>query len=196
MLECAKNEEEYKESAQSIKNQAEKMSKLISELLTMSRMDRNTLSLNFEDVDLTELTEFVCDEQEQIRGDGVTLKREIDADISAKCDRFMIVRLLVNIISNAYQYTPDGGEITVSLTQRGNNIIFAVSDTGIGISEEDLPNIWDRFYQADSSRSGNDGSIGLGLSMVKWIAKAHNGEVTAESELGKGSTFRFKFPAK
>ena len=196
MLECAKNEDELKESAQSIKNQAEKMSKLISELLTMSRMDRNTVALNFEDVDLTELTEFVCDEQEQIRGDGVTLKREIDADVSAKCDRFLIVRLLVNIISNAYQYTPEGGEITVSLTQRGNNIIFAVSDTGIGIAEKDLPNIWDRFYQADSARSGDNGSIGLGLSMVKWIAKAHNGDVTAESELGKGSTFRFKFPAK
>lgn len=194
MTECAKTEDEYKESALSIKNQTEKMSKLISELLTISRMDKNTIQTNFEETDISELLSFVCDEQEEINGDNITLVREIESDVFANADKFLIARLFINLISNAYRYSKDTGEIIVKLAKADGNVVFSVKDTGIGIAESDIPKIWERFYQADPSRSsGNDG-VGLGLSMVKWIANVHNGDVTVTSELGVGSEFTFEFP--
>ncbi len=193
MEECAKTEEEFKESAESIKRQAERMSKLISELLMISRMDKNTVKLNFESMDISELVTFVCDEQREIHDESITLNTEIENGITAEADRFLLVRLFINLISNAYQYGKEGGNINVRLFEKDGNIVFSVQDDGIGISEKDIPKIWERFYQADSSRTDN-GSMGLGLSMVKWIANCHGGEITVKSELGKGSTFTFTFP--
>ena len=195
MLDCAETVEELKGSAESIKEETERMSKLVSELLTISRMDRDTLKLDFEKTDLSDLVNFVCGEQEEINDRSITLERNIAPDITANTDRFMIARLFVNLISNAYKYNSENGKITVSLYEKDNNIVFSVSDTGIGIRGEDLPKIWERFYQVDPSRTANEnGSMGLGLSMVKWIAEKHGGFVTAESEIGKGSTFTFVMP--
>lgn len=192
MLDCANNTEEFKESAESVKRQANKMSKLISELLMISRMDRNTLQLSFESVDISELLSFVCDEQEEIRDESVTLVRNIPQGITAAADRFLLARLFINLISNAYQYSSENGTVWVSLAEDGENVVFKVRDNGIGISEENIPKIWERFYQADPSRTSNDrGSMGLGLSMVKWIAECHGGEVSVESTLGEGSEFTF-----
>lgn len=195
MLDCAETAEELKGSAESIKEEAERMSKLVSELLTISRMDRDTLKPDFEKTDLSDLVNFVCGEQEEINDKSITLERNIAPDITANADRFLIARLFVNLISNAYKYNNENGKITVSLYEEGNNVVFSVSDTGIGISEDNLPKIWERFYQVDPSRTANEnGSMGLGLSMVKWIAQKHGGTVTAKSEVGKGSTFTFIMP--
>ena len=194
MEDCAETAEEYKESAASIGRQADKMAKLVSELLTISRMDQNTLKVNFEDVDISELASFVCEEQKDIHPDGADLVTDIEGGVTASADRFLLARLMVNLLSNAYQYTPKDGRITVFLKEEGENIRFSVQDTGIGISEEDLPKIWERFYQADASRHHENGSMGLGLSMVSYIADCHNGNMTAESTPGKGSTFTFTFP--
>ena len=195
MLDCAETVEELKGSAESIKEEAERMSKLVSELLTISRMDRDALKLNFEKTDLSELVNFVCGEQEEINDNCITLERDIAPDITVDADRFMIARLFVNLISNAYKYNSENGKITVSLYEEDNNVVFSVSDTGIGIRGEDLSKIWERFYQVDPSRTANEnGSMGLGLSMVKWIAEKHGGFVTARSEIGKGSTFTFVMP--
>lgn len=190
---CAKTEVEYKESVGSIKRQAERMSKLISELLTISRMDRNAIETNFETVNLSELVCFVCDEQEEINDSTVNLVRNIDTDIVAMADTFLYTRLCINLISNAYGYIGDGNKITVSLKDDGENVILEVSDNGIGISQENLSKIWERFYQVDPSRT-NTGNMGLGLSMVKWIAACHKGSIEVTSELGKGSTFTFIMP--
>ena len=195
MTDCADNVEDLKQSAESVKNQAEKMSKLISELLTIARMDRNAIKLSPEETDISELAGFVCSEQEEIEGGGITLKTEIKPGITADVDRLMITRLFVNLISNAYHYNKENGTITVSLDETDTNVIFSVTDSGIGISKEDIPKIWERFYQVDRARTSKDnGSMGLGLSMVKWIAEAHGGNVTVTSELGEGSTFTFTFP--
>ncbi len=192
VLDCADSLEDAKESVESIKRQSDKMSKLIDELLTMTRMDRNTQRLNFEDVDISELLSFVCDEQEEIHDSSKTLVRSIAPDIHSNADHLLLTRLFINLISNAYQYGKDGGTITVTLEKDNSNIVFSVADDGIGIAKEHLPKIWERFYQVDSSRT--NGSMGLGLSMVKWIAECHNGTVTVESELGKGSRFVFVMP--
>lgn len=191
----AKTYEDIKESAEGVKKEAERMSKLISELLTISRMDKNTIQLSFEDVDFGELLNFVCDEQTEIHDDNITLSRNIGENIMVKADRFMLARLCINLISNAYSYGKDNGNITVTLTCDSGNAVMSVSDDGIGIAEENIPKIWERFYQADPSRTIDDkGNMGLGLSMVKWIAECHKGNMTVKSTLGKGSTFTFTMP--
>ena len=109
----------------------------------------------------------------------------------------LIMRLFINLISNAYQYTDDGGTIIVSLSGDDKQIVFSVEDNGIGISQKDITEIWERFYQVDVSRNDKDGSgIGIGLSMVKQIARLHGGKVDVQSELGKGSKFIFAMPLK
>lgn len=191
----AKTYEDIKESAEGMKKEAERMSKLISELLTISRMDKNTIQLSFEDVDFGELLNFVCDEQTEIHDDNITLSRNIGENIMVKADRFMLARLCINLISNAYSYGKDNGNITVTLTCDSDNAVMSVSDDGIGIAEENIPKIWERFYQVDPSRTIDDkGNMGLGLSMVKWIAECHKGNMTVKSTLGKGSTFTFTMP--
>lgn len=195
MTDCAKTYDEIKESAYSVKAQAEKMSKLISELLTISRMDKNTMQTEFEETDISELLNFVCDEQMEIHSENITLRRSIEPDVIANADRFLLARLFINLISNAYSYSKDGGNITVSLGQNKDGIVVRIADDGIGIAEEDIPKIWERFYQVDPSRTANqDGSMGLGLSMVKWIAECHGGKMSVQSELGNGSTFTFIMP--
>lgn len=105
--------------------------------------------------------------------------------------------MFVNLITNAYRYNKKIGSVTVTLKKTDESIVFSVKDTGIGISEEDLPKIWERFYQVDRARSySENGGSGLGLAMVKWIANALGGEVYAQSELGKGSIFTFKLKNK
>lgn len=191
----AKTYEDIKESAEGVKKETERMSKLISELLTISRMDKNTIQLSFEDVDFGELLNFVCDEQAEIHDDNITLSRNIGENIMVKADRFMLARLCINLISNAYSYGKDNGNITVTLTCDSDNAVMSVSDDGIGIAEENIPKIWERFYQVDPSRTIDDkGNMGLGLSMVKWIADCHKGSMTVKSTLGKGSTFTFTMP--
>ena len=101
--------------------------------------------------------------------------------------------MLVNLISNAICYGNEGGHILVSCFRQNGFITGSVEDDGIGISAEDLPHIWDRFYRADTSRSAS-GHSGLGLSMVKWIIEAHGGTITAESIPGKGTIFTFLLP--
>ncbi|MBE7031415.1 MAG: response regulator [Ruminococcaceae bacterium] len=179
----------------SIKRQTDKMSKLVSELLMISRMDKNTMTLNFEVTDISELLKFVCDEQEELNQNSTRLVRNIRDNVVAKLDRGSMTRLLVNLISNAYKFTEAGGEVTVSLSESKSSVSISVKGSGIGISKDELPKIWERFYQADTARTHNENSgAGLGLSMVKWIAEKHNGKVTVESEPGKGSEFVFTFP--
>lgn len=192
VLECAKTFDEAKESVNSIKRQSDKMAKLITELLTISRMDRNTLKTNFEKIDLSELVGFVCDEQEEIHDGGISLERCIQPNVYVKADQMLITRMMINLISNAYSYSKPNGNVKVTLSADDERIRLSVADDGIGISQENLPKIWERFYQVESSRNNENGSLGLGLSMVKWIAQCHGGTIEVSSELGVGTEFVFQ----
>ena len=108
-----------------------------------------------------------------------------------EADESLVMRALSNLISNALKYTDKGGCVDVSLEDGGSDVILRVCDTGTGISTRDLPHIFDRFYQADPSRSG--GGSGLGLSIVSWICSVHRTTCTVESTEGKGSVFSVKF---
>ena len=192
----AESMDDMRDSAEGIKRETERMSKLISELLMISRMDKNTLKASMEKIDLGELVSFVCDEQEEINRSGsITLHRDISEGIFVLADRYMLARLAINLISNAYTYGRDGGNITVSLTESGGCAALEVADDGIGINAEDIPKIWERFYRVDASRTATDKqNMGLGLSIVSQIAAFHGGKVQVESEKGKGSKFTFKMP--
>lgn len=197
MVTYADSAEDMRESASAIKTEAERMSRLISELLMISRMDANTLKADIERVDFGELLNFVCDEQAEIQSKKIELIRDIEENVVVEADRDMLARLAINLVSNAYSYGADGGRISVSLKNENEKAVLRVTDDGIGISEEDMPKIWERFYRADKSRHKNEnGSMGLGLSIVKQIADFHAGSVSVESILGAGSTFTFEMPMR
>ncbi len=193
LKECAKAPEDYEESIASISRQAEKMNKLISELLTLARMDKGMIKKNFTDTNLSELLGFVCDDLEEINEKNIVLNRTIDENIVAYVDSDLIARLFINLISNAYKYSRENGIISVSL-KKDVNITFTVSDNGIGIAKENLDKIWERFYQEDPSRSSEVNGMGLGLSIVKWISECHGATLSVESTKNVGTEFKFILP--
>ena len=180
-----------------IERKAKDMAGMISQLLFLSRADQGRQPLQKETVNVSELTLMTAEEQQLLadaEGRGVRISCDAGSDITACVDETLFIRLLVNLISNAVSYSRPNGKVTVSLSCADGELTGTVCDNGIGISEEDLPHIWERFYRADASRQPG-GHSGLGLSMVKWIAEAHGGSVEAESRLGEGSTFTFHMPA-
>ena len=185
---------ELRQSLDVVERQARKMSSLVSRLLTFTRLEQGTQKIRSEAIDFSELTRAVCEEQRTIESDK-TVEAEVEPEVFVRGDGELLTVLLQNLISNARKYGKSGGHIWVSLKTYGGMARLTVRDDGIGIAADELPRIWDRFYQADPSRTNRDGSLGLGLAMVKEIAQLHNGEVTVESEPNEGSTFTFALPA-
>ena len=123
-------------------------------------------------------------------GRDIELEKDIAPGVYADMDVGLMARLVQNLVENAFKYTAEGGRVSVRLASDGQKLTFSVSDNGIGIDKKDLPHIWERFWQADSSRGVDRGS-GLGLAMVKQIADAHGGKLGVESSPGEGSTFSY-----
>ena len=171
------------------------MSQLISQLLTLSRIDRGHQKLNIEFVNISELAEVVIENQ-KMEADKKNIKiiTEIEKDIHVEGDELMLMRLFINLISNAISYNKENGYVKIELIKTGNKLIGKIYDNGIGISKENINKIWIRFFQVDSSRTTD--SSGLGLAMVKWIVEAHNGTISVVSQLEKGTLFTFEIPCK
>ena len=171
-----------------IEKEGQKMSKLVSQLLTLARMERGRQKLNIENINLSELLEIIIETQTlSAKTKNIKFVTKIMPEIYANIDEMMIMRVFTNLISNAISYGKQNGTITVELFLQENRIVSKISDDGIGISEDKLDKIWLRFYQLDPSKNGDNS--GLGLSMVKKIIELHKGEIFVESELGKGTTF-------
>lgn len=189
--------EEQRDQIGLIQRKARGMADMISQLLFLSRADQGRQPLNKERINISELTEMIAEEQQMLvdaDGRGIHIETQICPEIWADVDETFYIRMLVNLISNALRYSRDNGLVEVSLVQDGDAFTGSVRDYGQGIAADAQPHIWERFYQAEASRT--DGShAGLGLSMVKWIAEAHGGSVSVESEEGQGSTFSFCIPA-
>jgi signal transduction histidine kinase len=129
-------------------------------------------------------------------GKGLALRTEVPAGLAVFADRDRLAQILVNLVDNAVKYTPDGGRVAIrAAATPGGPVEVAVADTGIGIPSIDLPRITERFYRVDKARSRALGGTGLGLAIVKHLVQAHGGELTIESELGKGTTVRVTLPA-
>ncbi|MDO5410066.1 MAG: ATP-binding protein [Lachnospiraceae bacterium] len=175
--------EEMKESLQVILGQAQKMSELIAQLLMLSRADQGRLKLQKEKINLSELVEVIAEEEkERAAKRRIQILTDIEADLYMEGDETLMMRCFMNLIENAIVYGKDEGHIWIGLKKRGETLCGYVKDDGIGIEPEHLPRIWERFYQADPSRSAlKGGNSGLGLSFVKWIVEVHGGTVRAES---------------
>lgn len=189
---CEKPEE--KQSCEVIINQTVKISRLISELLTLTRMEHHKQILSLEEIDLSELLELIIEEaSDNASKYDITIYSDIQPNIRMNADQTMLMRVFMNLVNNSIKYGTQGGWIKIHMSKSEEHILFSISDNGIGISEENIPKIWERFFQASPSRSNEKGGSGLGLSIVKWIVEAHSGKITVESELNVGSTFKIIF---
>ena len=182
--------EEYRETLEMIHRQADKMSLLIGQLLSITRLDQGTDAVHWEQVDLSALVQTVCAEGGWSR-DRLTL--EVEEGLTARADPALLTRLLQNLVENAFKYGKPEGHVWVTLGRGPGEIRLEVKDDGIGIPPEQQEKIWKRFYQVDPSRSAGNGA-GLGLAMVQKIAQAHGGSMTLESIPGLGSTFTLHLP--
>jgi heavy metal sensor kinase len=187
---------EYHEDMVQILTEAERTSKLIDSLLLLARADAGGSELQYELADVsTSLREAV----EQGRSLAVEKQMELTADLNSgpivvHGDGEALRRLCFILIDNAIKYTPEGGRVQVRLEVWDGPAAITVTDSGIGISESDLPHIFDRFWRADKVRSRGLGGAGLGLSIARWIVDQHHGSIDVQSELTKGSTFTVRIP--
>lgn len=194
-LENTQPQGETRAALESIHTQAARMAALLSQLLMLARADKGRQVVQREPVDLSELVEMVTEtEAEQAEARNITVQTELEPGVMVQGDETLLMRLLINLTENAIRYGRPGGQVKLTLRRQDGEAVGTVEDDGIGIAPEDLDKIWQRFWQADPARSG--GGAGLGLSMVRWIAQAHGGRVTVQSEPGKGSIFTFFLPCE
>lgn len=182
------------EALESINRQSRRVNKLLAELLNLARSDNGKTVLEKEVFDLTELAEMVVTEKRGFaERRGISLNVTSTEPVEVLADQTLIMRVLINLITNSVKYGKDGGCTEISVERHGEGgAVCRVKDNGIGISEENIVNIWNRFFRVDTARTyEEDSSFGLGLPMVKTIVEAHGGTVGVESTLGEGSVFTF-----
>ena len=179
-----------------IKRNTDRLINIVKDLLVQSELDEKYIKLEVENVDLQKLITNIgkifqpeCDQ----KGLSFDIHTQSGFPRTVKGDPFKLEQLFVNIIDNAVKYTEEGG-ITINLTKNDSSIFITIEDTGIGIPEQELPRIFERFYVVNKSRSRRLGGTGLGLSIVKHIAILHNGEVSVKSTAGKGTAMTVRLP--
>lgn len=173
--------------------EAERLTRISEDLLTLS--DAESRPPERAEFSLTQLAELTIRRLEpQAQQSGITLTIQAPDDIRVWANRDQMEQVILNLVDNAVKYTPSGGTVTVSVTTENSNAVLTVTDTGIGILQEHLPRIFERFYRVDKARSRQSGGTGLGLSIVKNIVEAHGGRVEAQSEYNRGSVFRIEIP--
>jgi two-component system, OmpR family, phosphate regulon sensor histidine kinase PhoR len=175
---------------------SQRLARLTDDLLRLSQMDADRLGLEIRGVGVQQFVES-CVETAQRPAAERDLR--ISVNLSSRlpdmaADRRRLAEVLQNLLDNAIQYTPPGGQIMLSASANGSEVTFTVSDTGIGIPQTDQPRIFERFYRVDVARSREVGGTGLGLAIAKHLVEAHGGRIWVESEVGQGSQFHFTVP--
>jgi PAS domain S-box-containing protein len=179
-----------------LEEQIAHITRVLQDFLDLSRLDRLTTELNFEPCDLGALVHEVRGEQQTLvarKGHTVQLNL-VDTLPPVMADKTELARALRHLVVNALNYTPDGGTISITTCREQNSAIVKIQDNGIGISREELPYIFERFYRADKARGTDTGGAGLGLTLAKKIIEAHNGRIAVDSTPGEGTTFRVYLP--
>jgi signal transduction histidine kinase len=192
-LTTGKSVHEYEDMAVNTIDECDQLLNMINTTLEISETEAGAVTLAREKIDLSSLLQDVCDLfRATAEAKGLTVFFNPRKNSFVQGDNTKLQRLLVNLLDNAVKYTPTGGTITVSVEQSDGRVVTSVSDTGIGISEENLPKIFTRFFKCDSSRS--QAGCGLGLNLAKAIVQSHGGSISVTSSPGKGSTFTVSLP--
>ena len=187
---------EYREALSQILREVERTAVLIEKLMLLARADSGAEALRFAPVDLTENLREAC-RQGHTLADAKQIRfqeQTCGSPTFVEGDAHALERLFLILLDNAVKYTQPGGQVAASLSHSDGFAVFEIRDTGIGIGQEDLPHIFERFYRADKARSREMGGVGLGLSIGQWIAQAHGGGIEVESVIGQGSVFRVRLP--
>jgi len=178
--------------------QINQMTEMVENLLTLARADEGRAPLAVEESDLREVVADVAETAGMLGEQaGVSAVHSMpETPVRLAVDRHRIREMLLNMVTNAIKYTPQGGTVALNLEQDDGAVTFTVRDSGVGIAPGDLPHIFDRFWRADQARSrtGERPGTGLGLAITKWIAEAHGGSITVQSRPGRGSTFTVRLP--
>ena len=182
-------------------NETNRMMRMVTDLLSLSRIDNETSQLEIELTNFTAFITFILNRFDKIKSQSQedTKKYELIREypitpIWVEIDTDKMTQVIDNILNNAIKYSPDGGKIKVGMRTTDAQLIISISDEGLGIPKKDLPRIFDRFYRVDKARSRAQGGTGLGLAIAKEIVKQHKGFIWAKSEYGKGSTFTIVLP--
>jgi heavy metal sensor kinase len=194
----AKTTDQYREAMFNALQDIDRLSQMVRALLLLSQAESGQLALQKSRLNLTGVMQDLV-EQFQIPAEvaGVRLTSYLPPECLVELDRVQIERMVTNLLSNAIKFTPAGGRVSVSVTSLPEHVEIAVEDTGRGIPREHLPHIFDRFYRVPGTGTapGPEQGLGLGLSFVAWIVKAHDGEIEVDSLPGKGTRFTIKLPA-
>lgn len=180
-------------------DETNRMMRMVTDLLHLSRIDNETSHLDVELINFTAFITFILNRFDKMRSQDDEKKYELVRDypinsVWIEIDTDKMTQVIDNILNNAIKYSPDGGKITVNMKTTDDQMILSISDQGLGIPKQDLPKIFDRFYRVDRARSRAQGGTGLGLAIAKEIIKQHKGFIWAKSEYGKGSTFTIVLP--
>jgi signal transduction histidine kinase len=195
VLEKPRSPEDYLRSLELVSQETAYMSEIVGKLLVLARSDAGCEPLNVRDVDIAGLlVELAQDLDALAQEKGLRLSFGLMDGLTVKGDRVKLRQLFLNILDNAIRYTPAGGTITGSVVRQGDQAVASIGDTGVGIPEEHLPFIFDRFYRVDQARTGGEGGTGLGLAIATSIARMHGGTIEVESRVGEGTTFRVLLP--
>jgi len=196
-LRWAKTPEEFRDMLTSNMEEIDRMERIIESLLTLAKSEVGELTLEMKELSLSDLVQdlylqsrLLC-ETKQIE---VELLLEVEAEVRIRGDELRLRQMFLNLISNAIKYTPEGGRLEIGLKMVEASAVIVINDSGIGIPEEHLAHIFDRFYRVDKARNRMDGGTGLGLAIVKWIADAHGGSIQVSSTVQKGSSFSIRLP--
>lgn len=189
-------EEEKEQYLQIIQLEAGRMSKLVTDLFELSKMEDGKIALVFEEVDLVEVVEnALLKTRMKVQAKGLQLEFNPPYDFpSIKADGLRMEQIISNLIENAIQYTTESGFIKVKLSRDSATIRICIEDTGIGIPQEDIPFLFERFYRVEKSRAREFGGTGLGLAIVKQLVELQGGTITVKSRIGKGTHFEVVFP--
>ena len=186
------------EHLETVASETRRLARLVQQMLDLSRMENRTAPMNVEPVDMVPFIRTIVDSQERLFADRDLRLRFADEtqgkSATIEIDPDMITQAVINLMSNAMRYTPEGGWVVVSVLGDRKHVMISVSDTGIGIAKEDLSRIFGRFWRADASRAREAGGLGVGLAVTKQIVERHHGFISVESELEKGTTFTIHLP--